>query len=228
MLAAAAPAQAEDQQPVTGRVMQWFGVGGDAGKDQAPPAETPKPPAAAPAPAAAEPAAQPLPEGAYIPGANVLVVGGGPVQSRVLKMMGLTGDDPAENAAAAETSRQKAIASGIAECPDIVVDGSGAELRSPAGADASSVAYQLSITRTARECALAGEEISMRVGVLGAAMLGRWASPATISEICAWRCDARATTSSSARRPIASGRRLRPISRARISRCSSRTSPRLS
>ena len=177
LLAAAAPAQAEDQQPVTGRVMQWFGVGGDAGKDQAPPAETPKPPAAAPAPAAAEPAAQPLPEGTYIPGANVLVVGGGPVQSRVLKMMGLTGDDPAENAAAAETSRQKAIASGIAECPDIVVDGSGAELRSPAGADASSVAYQLSITRTARECALAGEEISMRVGVLGAAMLGPVGKP---------------------------------------------------
>ncbi len=176
LLAAAAPAQTQEQPGITGRVMQWFGGGGDAGKDQAPPAEAPKP-ATAPAPAAAEPAAQPLPEGTYIPGANVLVVGGGPVQSRVLKMMGLTGDNPAEAATAAETSRQKALASGIAECPDIVVDGSGAELRSPAGADASSVAYQLSITRTARECALAGEEISMRVGVLGAAMLGPVGKP---------------------------------------------------
>ena len=175
LLAAAAPARAQEQQPLSGRVMQWFGVGGDAGKD------TPTPPAPKPADAppatAAEPAAQPLPEGTYIPGANVLIVGGGPVQGRVLKMMGLTGDDPAESAAAAETARQKALASGIAECPDIVFDGAGAEMRSPADADASSVAYQLSITRTARECALTGANVSMRVGVLGAAMLGPVGKP---------------------------------------------------
>jgi hypothetical protein len=179
LLAAAAPARAEEQPGLSGRVMQWFGVGGDAGKEQAPPADATKP-AATPAPKAAEPPAEQLtlPEGGtYIPGANVIIVGGGPMQGRVLKMMGLTGDDPAEAAAAAEAARQKALASGITECPDIVVDGSGAEMRSPVDADASSVAYQLSITRTARECALTGENVAMRVGVLGAAMLGPVGKP---------------------------------------------------
>lgn len=155
--------------------MQWFGVGGDASKDLAPPPEAPKPAAASPA---AAPATEPLSEGTYIPGANVVIVGGGPMQNRVLKMMGLTGGDEApDGAAAAETAQKKALASGITECPDIVFDGSGAEMRSPADADASSVAYQLSITRTARECALAGENVSMRVGVLGAAMLGPVGKP---------------------------------------------------
>ncbi|MFY9656507.1 MAG: hypothetical protein WAK01_07960 [Methylocystis sp.] len=175
LLAAATPARAEEQQPLSGRVMQWFGVGGDASKDLAPPPEVPKPAAASPA---AAPATEPLSEGTYIPGANVVIVGGGPMQNRVLKMMGLTGGDEApDGAAAAETAQKKALASGITECPDIVFDGSGAEMRSPADADASSVAYQLSITRTARECALAGENVSMRVGVLGAAMLGPVGKP---------------------------------------------------
>lgn len=175
LLAAATPARAEEQQPLSGRVMQWFGVGGDASKDLAPPPEAPKPAAASPA---AAPATEPLSEGTYIPGANVVIVGGGPMQNRVLKMMGLTGGDEApDGAAAAETAQKKALASGITECPDIVFDGSGAEMRSPADADASSVAYQLSITRTARECALAGENVSMRVGVLGAAMLGPVGKP---------------------------------------------------
>ncbi len=175
LLPAATPARAEEQQPLSGRVMQWFGVGGDASKDLAPPPEAPKPAAASPA---AAPATEPLSEGTYIPGANVVIVGGGPMQNRVLKMMGLTGGDEApDGAAAAETAQKKALASGITECPDIVFDGSGAEMRSPADADASSVAYQLSITRTARECALAGENVSMRVGVLGAAMLGPVGKP---------------------------------------------------
>ena len=179
LLLALGAARAEDSQPLSGRMMQWFGLGGGAKDKDAPPA-SPSPADAPPPPApkADDAAAQPLPEGTYIPGANVIIVGGGPVQSRVLKMMGLLGgDDAADAAAAAETARKKALASGITECPDIVVDGAGAEMRSPAGADASSVAYQISITRMARECVLAGENVAVRVGLLGAAMLGPVGKP---------------------------------------------------
>ncbi len=176
LLVALGAARAEDSQPLSGRVMQWFGLGGAQGQgsdaSRAEPADAPPP-----APKADETSAQPLPEGTYIPGANVIIVGDGPVQSRVLKMMGLTGGDDAADGAAAEAARKKALASGITECPDIVVDGSGAEMRSPTGADASSVAYQISITRMARECGLAGENLSVRVGLLGAAMLGPAGKP---------------------------------------------------
>ena len=136
LLVALGAARAEDSQPLSGRVMQWFGLGGGAkDKEATPPAPQPAD-APPPAPKADETSAQPLPEGTYIPGANVIIVGDGPVQSRVLKMMGLTGgDDAADGAAAAEAARKKALASGITECPDIVVDGSGAEMRSPTGAE---------------------------------------------------------------------------------------------
>jgi hypothetical protein len=63
-----------------------------------------------------------------------------------------------------------AKAKGVTDCPEIVVN--GAELRSPPGADAASVHYQLSISRTARECALSGDDIQVKVGVEGAAILG--------------------------------------------------------
>ena len=174
LLLALGSARAEDSQPLSSRMMQWFGLGGGPGKESpaAPKANSPSS-----APKADEAPAEPLPEGTYIPGANVLIVTGGPVQNRVLKMMGIGGDDAADAAAAAENSRKKALASGITECPDIVVDGAGAEMRSPAGADASNVAYQISITRMARECLLAGENVMMRVGLLGAAMLGPAGKP---------------------------------------------------
>ena len=171
LLAALGPARAEDSQPLSGRVMEWFGAGGDASKDQAAPAPAPRTadaPADSPAPATGAPAA----EGTPIAGTNFVILRGGS-GNPVLKMLGLgRGDD-----APAETARKKALASGITECPDIVVDGGGAEMRSPADADASSVAFQISITRMARECVLAGENISMRVGVLGAAMLGPAGKP---------------------------------------------------
>jgi hypothetical protein len=161
-------ARAEDSQPLSGRVMQWFGLGGDAGKDQAP-----APPAPKTADAPVEPAAPATP----VPGTNFAIVGAGPVQSRVLQMLGLGADASSGGDDPGEAARKKALASGITECPDIVVDGAGAEMRSPADADASSVAYQLSITRMARECALSEGNVSVRVGLLGAAMLGPAGKP---------------------------------------------------
>ncbi len=176
LLIALGAAHAEESQPLSGRVMQWFGVGGDAKDKDAQPAAAK--PAEPPAPQAGEAAAPALPEGTYIPGANIIIVGAGPTQNRVLKMMGvLGGEDAAESTEAAETARKKALASGITECPDIVVDGAGAEMRSPRDADASSVAYQLSITRMARDCVLAGQNVSVRVGLLGAAILGPVGKP---------------------------------------------------
>jgi len=181
LLLAVGPAHAEESQPLSGRVMQWFGLGGggDAKDKEAPPPAAPaQKPAEAPAAAAPSPADSQESEAIPVPGGNFVITGTGPVQSRVLKMMGLGGADPASGGdAAAEAARKKALASGITECPDIVVDGAGAEMRSPAGADASSVAYQISITRMARECALAGGDVSVRVGLLGAAMLGPAGKP---------------------------------------------------
>lgn len=89
--------------------------------------------------------------------------GSGEGRSRVLQMLGLTRG----SGRSADPKARR-----ITDCPEIVVDGAGAELRSPPGADAASVRYQLSIGRTARECALTGDEITVKVGVEGAAMLG--------------------------------------------------------
>ena len=87
--------------------------------------------------------------------------------NRVLQMFGL-GRGSGDSAKPAPT---------LAECPEIVVDGGGAELRVPPGADASSVRYQIAITRTARECALVGEQISVKVGIMGSAVLGPVGQP---------------------------------------------------
>jgi hypothetical protein len=151
LLIAAPAALAEDSQPLSSRMMQMIGLGGGG---------------------------SPAPEAQQTPGATPARPSGTrpmirdesnretdqPSQSRVLRMLHLTKgdpDDPAEKAAR-----------GLVECPEIVVDGTGAEMRSPAGADASSVAYQIGITRMARECVLDGDNIAVRVGLLGAAMLG--------------------------------------------------------
>jgi hypothetical protein len=87
--------------------------------------------------------------------------------NRVLQMFGL-GRGSGDGAKPAPT---------LAECPEIVVDGGGAELRAPPGADASSVRYQIAITRTARECALVGDQISVKVGIIGSAVLGPVGQP---------------------------------------------------
>jgi len=94
---------------------------------------------------------------------------GSTTSNRVLQMFGL-GRSSADAAKPAPT---------LAECPEIVVDGGGADLRSPPGADASSVRYQIAISRMARECALIGDDISVKVGIQGAAVLGPAGQPGT-------------------------------------------------
>jgi hypothetical protein len=150
--------QAEDSQPLSGRMMQMLGLGGG---QEAPASDAAAPPPA-PAPNAAPPPAPAPPK---------VDPSEPPKQSGVLRMLGLVKGPQGE----AEVKAKREIA----ECPDIVVDGAGAEMRSPAGADASSVAYQISITRMARECALDAdrENVAMRVGLLGAAMLGPAGKP---------------------------------------------------
>ncbi|HYA81539.1 MAG TPA: hypothetical protein VED87_11485 [Methylocystis sp.] len=115
----------------------------------------------------------------------------GDSHSHVLRMLGITGskDDSPEDAGATASSgeghskvlqwlglsRRKgedAKSKNLIDCPDIVVEGGRAELRAPPDAAASDVRYQLSITRMARECALNGDEVAVRVGLQGAAVLG--------------------------------------------------------
>ncbi|QGM47706.1 hypothetical protein [Methylocystis heyeri] len=57
-------------------------------------------------------------------------------------------------------------------CPEVIVDGGAADLRSPAGAEASSLRYEIALGRTARECARAGDQFSVKLGVNGSVMLG--------------------------------------------------------
>jgi hypothetical protein len=109
--------------------------------------------------------------GVLLPGApTAWAEDAGSTSNRVLQMFGL-GRGPADDGA------KPAPAPTLAECPEIVVDGGGAELRAPPGADASSVRYQIAITRTARECALVGNEISVKVGIIGSAVLGPVGQP---------------------------------------------------
>ncbi|WP_435072783.1 hypothetical protein [Methylocystis bryophila] len=190
LAAALGAAQAEDSEPLSNRMMQMLGLG--AGQ-QAPASETAAPPAAPP-----QSAPPPPPQAEE----------SRPLTKRMMQMFGLGGDNgaPASTPATAPARRKDepdeprktsrvlrmlGLVKGaqdpeevkakreIVECPDIVVDGAGAEMRSPPGADASSVAYQISITRMARECALDAERenVSLRVGLLGAAMLGPAGKP---------------------------------------------------
>jgi len=164
-LALAAPgAQAEDSQPLSQRMMQMIGLGGgDSTAKPAAPAEIP-----APREAPTDPSTLPPP----IPGTNVVIVDPPfSSQNRVLHMLGLGGGGSPQSAG------EKKPPTGLEACPDFLIDGAGAEMRMPANAPASEVAYQIAISRMARECALHGDEISVRVGVLGAAMLGAAGKP---------------------------------------------------
>ena len=106
--------------------------------------------------------------GALLPGApQAWADNSESTSNRVLQMFGL-GRGSGDGAKPAPT---------LAECPEIVVDGGGAELRAPPGADASSVRYQIAVTRTARECALVGNDISVKVGIMGSAVLGPVGQP---------------------------------------------------
>ncbi|MGA8170076.1 MAG: hypothetical protein WB816_04485 [Methylocystis sp.] len=106
--------------------------------------------------------------GALLPGApEALADDGGSTTNRVLQMFGL-GRGPNDAAKPPPT---------LAECPEIVVDGGSAEFREPPAADASNVRYQVAITRMARECALVGSDISVKVGIMGSAVLGPVGQP---------------------------------------------------
>lgn len=65
------------------------------------------------------------------------------------------------------------------DCPLIVVDDGAHMLRTPENADAASVHHQVSIKDTARECIVSGDQLNIRVGIQGDAVLGPTGSPGT-------------------------------------------------
>jgi hypothetical protein len=67
------------------------------------------------------------------------------------------------------------------ECPEILVETGTASLRFPAGAEAANVRHQFSIGLVARECAVEGDQIGIRVGVEGAVILGPAGQPGNYS-----------------------------------------------
>lgn len=63
------------------------------------------------------------------------------------------------------------------DCPEILIDAGSSFLRTPPGADAGAVRYQLSIGLVARECSVHDDKIDIKVGVEGAAVLGPVGQP---------------------------------------------------
>ncbi|MEK8094209.1 hypothetical protein WOC76_16980 [Methylocystis sp. IM3] len=64
-----------------------------------------------------------------------------------------------------------------ADCPVIVAEDGAQMLRTPPGVEAASVHHQVSIKDIARECVVNGDQIVIRVGVEGDAMLGPAGAP---------------------------------------------------
>ncbi len=62
-------------------------------------------------------------------------------------------------------------------CPELQIVGGAPELRSPPGADAGGVRYQIRLGDMARECSVAGDQLSIKVGVEGEAILGPAGQP---------------------------------------------------
>ncbi|MBY6242056.1 hypothetical protein [Methylosinus sp. Sm6] len=93
---------------------------------------------------------------------------------------GLFGDKKAEQAPGAPPAPPASGSLGV-DCPEILVDSGAASLRSPPGADNAAVRYQLSLGDMARECAMQGDRIAIKVGVEGAAVLGPAGSPGAYS-----------------------------------------------
>jgi hypothetical protein len=66
-------------------------------------------------------------------------------------------------------------------CPDVIVDGGVADLRSPPGAEASNLRYEIALGRTARECTAAGDDFNVKLGVDGSVLLGPAGQPGSYS-----------------------------------------------
>jgi hypothetical protein len=67
------------------------------------------------------------------------------------------------------------------ECPEIIIETGSSSLRFPPGVDSANVRHQFSIGLVARECAVEGDQIGIRVGVEGAAILGPLGQPGSFS-----------------------------------------------
>lgn len=65
----------------------------------------------------------------------------------------------------------------VADCPNVFVDPGAGELRAPPGVDSASVRYQISIAEIARECSAQNEQITIKLGVAGAVVLGPLGQP---------------------------------------------------
>lgn len=87
----------------------------------------------------------------------------------------LFGGDDKEKAPPANTQTEDV------GCPDVqILDGTAGH-RVPAGSSGAAVRYQFSIRNVARECAVVGGQLQIKVGVEGGVMLGPAGSPGSYS-----------------------------------------------
>lgn len=82
------------------------------------------------------------------------------------------------NSSSTQPLPQAPPSDGDIECPQVEILDGGAAIRVEGG---GSVRHQLSLGQTARECRLVGNQISVKVGVEGRALLGPSGSPGTFA-----------------------------------------------
>ena len=86
-----------------------------------------------------------------------------------LRVPGIFGGQPKEGEAPP--------AGATPDCPEVFIDSGASMLRSPPNADAANVRYQLSLRETARQCIIDGADLTIRLGIGGAAVLGAAGQP---------------------------------------------------
>jgi hypothetical protein len=113
--------------------------------------------------------------------ALALMLGAQPATAWELPKLWGGGSAPAPAAPGAPAASPAPVNPSNLDCPEILVESGAGELRAPPGADAGSVRYQISISHVARECAVIGDTLAIKVGVEGAAVLGPAGAPGSFS-----------------------------------------------
>lgn len=108
--------------------------------------------------------------------AGALVAGCATIDS-VLGPIGLGGTQPAPQSGAAASSTVRAEV----DCPTVTVRSGAAAWQIPGGASPTNVRYQGSIGQLARECAVLGDTMTMRVGVEGRVLVGPKGGPGSVT-----------------------------------------------
>ncbi len=95
--------------------------------------------------------------------------------------MGGTGSTPPTNQKTATIGTGPGAAASDIDCPSVTILSGTAALQIPQGVGATNIRYQGSIGQLARECAILGETMTMRVGIEGRLLVGPKGGPGSVN-----------------------------------------------